>query len=414
MEKRRVVITGLGVFTALGDDVDTFYNNLLEGKSGISEIESFDTSEFAVKIAGEIKNYDPLQYFERNEVKRLDKFTQFAMIAAKSAVEDSGIEFTDIDKDRCGVITGCGIGGLKTCQNNHDLFRNKGARRVSPLFIPMMIPDMAPAKIAMMWKLKGPNYSISSACASSGHAIGDALKNIQYNDADIMITGGAEAVITELAVAGFANMKATSRWNDRPKEASRPFDIDRNGFVMGEGAGMLVFEELEHAKKRGAKIYAEIVSTGSTCDAYDMVMPDESGAGAAKAMQIALKKSNCKLEDVALVNTHGTSTPRGDIAEIKAIKAVFGEHAYKLSVNSTKSMLGHLLGAAAAVEFIATVKAVQTDKIHPTINLDNQDPQCDLDCTPNKMVERKVDAALCNAFGFGGHNSSILVTKYKG
>jgi 3-oxoacyl-[acyl-carrier-protein] synthase II len=413
--KRRVVITGMGVFTTLGTDVEEFYSNLLNGKSGISTIERFDTTEMSVKIAGEIKNYDPEKYFDKNEAKRLDRFTQYALIAAESAIKDSMIDLNSIDRDRFAVITASGIGGMETFQANQKMIMEKGPRRVSPLFIPMMISDIAAGRISMKWDLKGPNYSLTSACASSGHAIGTAFRTIQYGDADYAVCGGAEAVITDLAIAGFANMKALSTRNDEPEKASRPFDKDRDGFVMGEGSGMMILEEYEHAVKRGARIYAELAGIGFSGDAKDIVAPDPEGDGARRAMLAAINDAGIRPEDVDHVNTHGTSTPTGDCAETVGIKKAFGEHAYKLAVNSTKSMTGHLLGAAGAVELIATIKAVQTDTVHPTINLDNADlPVCDLDYTPNKFAKRTVRYALSNTFGFGGHNASLLVKKYEG
>lgn len=409
--KRRVVVTGMGVCSTLGYEIDEFYQNLLDGKNGISLIENFDTTNHSAKIAGEIKDFDPLTYLDRNEAKRMDRFCQFAMVAAEKAVKDSGMETEKVDLDRIGVITASGIGGMKTFQDNHKIMLERGPSRVSPVFIPMMISDISAGRISMRFGFKGPNYSVTSACASSGHAIGSAFRAIQYGEADAMMTGGSEAVITELAMAGFANMKAISTRNDAPHKASRPFDKDRDGFVMGEGAGMMMLEELEHAKARGARIYAEVVGIGNTGDAYDIVMP--SGEGAERAMKIALKDAGLTITDIDHINTHGTSTPVGDIAETKAIKNVFGEYAYKIAINSTKSMIGHLLGAAGAVELIGTIKAVQTDTVHPTMNIENQDPECDLDYTANKMVKREVRAAMCNTFGFGGHNCSVVVKKFK-
>lgn len=413
--KRRVVVTGMGVFTQLGSDVDEFYNNLLNGVSGISRIERFDPSELSVQIAGEIKNYDPEKHFEKNEAKRLDRFTQYALIAAKSAINDSGLDLSSVDRDRFAVITASGIGGMETWQTNYQTLIDKGPRRVSPLFIPMMISDIAAGRISMKWDLKGPNYSLTSACASSGHAIGSAYRTIQYGDADYAICGGAEAVITNLAIAGFANMKALSSRNDDPVHASRPFDRDRDGFVMGEGSGMLILEDYDHAVKRGARIYAEIVGIGFTGDAKDIVAPDPEGDGAKRAMLAAVSDAGIRPEDIDHINTHGTATPTGDYAESVGIKKAFGEHAYKIAVNSTKSMTGHLLGAAGAVELIGTIKAVQTDTVHPTVNLDNPDlPVCDLDYTPHKFVKRTVRYAISNTFGFGGHNASLLVKKFEG
>ena len=413
--KRRVVVTGMGVFTALGTDVEEFYQNLLNGVSGISTIERFDTAEMSVKIAGEIKNFDPEKYFERNEAKRLDRFTQYALIAAESAIKDCGLDLNAVDRDRFAVITASGIGGMETWQSNYKIMLEKGPRRVSPLFIPMMISDIAAGRISMKWDLKGPNYSLTSACASSGHAIGTAFRTIQYGDADFAVCGGAEAVITDLAIAGFANMKALSTRNDEPLKASRPFDKDRDGFVMGEGSGMLILEEYEHAVKRGAKIYAEMAGIGFSGDAKDIVAPDPEGNGAKRAMLAAVNDAGIRPEDIDHINTHGTSTPTGDCAETAGIKLAFGEHAYKIAINSTKSMTGHLLGAAGAIELIGTIKAVQTDTVHPTVNLDNPDlPLCDLNYTPNKFINRTVKYAISNTFGFGGHNASILVKKFEG
>lgn len=410
--KRRVVITGMGVFSSLGSEIDEFYNNLLAGKSGVSMITRFDTTEYPVKIAGEIKDFNPTDWIDRNDAKRSDRFTQYALIAAEKAMTDCSINLDETDLERFGTITASGIGGLETLQNNYKKLLEKGPRRVSPLFIPMMIADIAAGKISMKYGLKGPNFSTVSACASSSHAIGTAFRTIQYGDADIILAGGAEAVITELAVAGFANMKATSRRNDEPEKASRPFDIDRDGFVMGEGSGMLILEEYEHAIKRGAKIYAEIGGVGFSGDAFDIVAPDPTGDGARRAMVAAVKDAGVEFTDVDHINTHGTSTPTGDIPETLAIKDAFGDHAFKIAINSTKSMIGHLLGAAGAVELIGTIKAVETNTVHPTINLDNQDPACDLNYTPNKSIERKVDVAISNTFGFGGHNASVLIKKF--
>ncbi|MBN1970077.1 MAG: beta-ketoacyl-ACP synthase II [Candidatus Delongbacteria bacterium] len=409
--KRRVVVTGLGVVSTLGYDTETFYSNLLAGKNGISLIERFDTTEFSTKIAGEIKDFKAEDYFERNEAKRMDRFCQFAVVAATKAMEDSKIDLDKVDRDRFGVISASGIGGMETFMANQDLLRSKGPRRISPLFIPMMILDIAAGRISIKFDLRGPNYSTVSACASSGHAIGNAFRTIQYGDADYMIAGGSESVITELAIGGFGNMKAISSRNDSPETASRPFDVDRDGFVMGEGSAFLVLEEYEHAVARGAKIYAEIAGIGYSADAKDIVAPDETGNGAMRAMKAALNDAGVSPEQIDHINTHGTSTPLGDIAETKAVKALFGDHAYKIAVNSTKSMIGHLLGAAGAIETLATIKAIETGKVHPTINIFNQDPECDLDYTIGKYREMDVKYAISNVFGFGGHNCSILVKK---
>ncbi|PID26883.1 MAG: beta-ketoacyl-[acyl-carrier-protein] synthase II [Candidatus Cloacimonadota bacterium] len=413
--KRRVVVTGIGVISSVGKDADQFYNSLLEGKSGISAIERFDATDSPVKIAGEIKDFNPEEYMDRNTAKRMDRFCQFAIAASKAAIEDSGVDLEKVDLEKFGVITGSGLGGMDTLQDNYKKLLERGARRVSPLFIPMMISDIAAGQISMRWGLKGPNYTTTSACASSGHAIGNAFRTIQYGDADMMISGGAEAVITDLAIAGFTNMKALSRNNDNPEKASRPFDKDRDGFVMGEGSGMIVLEELEHAKKRGAKIYGEVVGFGFTADAHHITEPAPRGNGGKRAMETAMRYGNITPDMVDHINTHGTSTPTGDIPETQAIRDAFGDHAKNISINSTKSMIGHLLGAAGAVEFIATILATKTNKIHPTINLENQDPECgeELNFVPNKMEERVVNYALTNTFGFGGHNCSILVKKFE-
>lgn len=411
--KRRVVVTGMGVVSALGFDVEEYYNNLLAGKSGISKIERFDASEFSTQIAGEIKDYDPSKYFERNQAKRMDRFCQYAMIAAMKAMEDSKIDVEKIDLDRAGVITASGIGGMETFQDNYAKFAAKGPRRISPLFIPMMISDISAGRISIQYGFKGPNYGVVSACASSGHAIGNAFRSIQYGDADVMICGGSEAPIIELGLGGFAIMRAISTRNDSPETASRPFDKDRDGFVMAEGGGMLILEDYEHAKKRGAKIYAEVKGIGFSGDAHDIVAPPNDGDGARRAMAAAIKDAGISTDEVDHVNTHGTSTPAGDIAEVNAIKELFGEKAYKLAINSTKSMTGHLLGAAGAVELIATIKAVETNTVHPTMNIENQDPECDLDFTKDKPKNLDVNYAISNTFGFGGHNCSLVVSKFK-
>ncbi len=409
--KKRVVITGIGIVTANGYDVDTFYRNLLAGKSAVSLIEKFDTKDSGVKIAGEIKDFDPLKYFDKNEAKRMDLFCQYGLASAIDAVENSKLDLDSVDPSRIGVITASGIGGMNAFEVNHQRLLERGPRRVSPLFIPMMISDILAGRIAIKYGFKGPNFTTTSACASSGHAIGTALRTIQYGDADIMICGGSESVITPTAIAGFANMKAITNRNDEPEKASRPFDKERNGFVMGEGAAMFVIEEYQHAKDRGATIYAELKGVGFTCDAYDIVMPDEEGEGAKSAMLNAMKDGEINPKEVGYINTHGTSTPKGDIAETIAVKKAFGEHAQNIVLNSTKSMIGHLLGASGAVELVATIMALRTGKIHPTINLDNQDEACDLNYAANQVVEKDLNCALCNTFGFGGHNASILIKK---
>lgn len=411
LQLRRVVVTGMGVVSAVGHDLQTFWNNLLAGKSGVKMISRFDTTDFATKFAGEIQDFDPENYLDRKDSRRMDLFTQYAIAATASAVKDAGIDFETEQKDRVGVITGSGIGGMTTFEDQTRVLIERGPRRISPFFIPMMISDIAPGYISIRYGLNGPNFTTVSACASSSHALGEAFHNIRRGDADVMITGGAEACITQLGVGGFNAMKALSTRNEAPEKASRPFDKDRDGFVMGEGAGMVILENLEHARSRGARIYGEVAGIGYTADAHHITAPAPEGQGATAAMRLALKHAGLNPEDIDYVNTHGTSTAHGDIAETKAIKTVFGEHAYKLNINSTKSMLGHLLGASGGVEFIASAMSVYTDSVHPTINQETPDPECDLNYTPNESTKRQVRAALSNSFGFGGHNVSIIVKK---
>ncbi len=410
---RRVVVTGLGVVSPIGTGVEKFWNNLVAGVSGIDRIKRFDPVEWGlpVHIGGEVKDVDFLQYFDKKEAQRISDFIKFSIIATEEALKDSGLLETKVDPYRVGVIIGSGIGGLRDIEENTRILLEKGARRVSPFFVPSGISNMASGYVAIRWGFKGVNYAVVSACATGNHAIGDAFRLIQTGDADIIIAGGSESAITPLGVAGFANMKALSTRNDEPQKASRPFDKDRDGFVMGEGAGILVLEEYEHAKARGAKIYAEIVGYGATDDAYHITAPCVDGEGAYECMRLALEDGKIKPEEVDYINAHGTSTPLNDKTETMAIKKLFGDHAYKLKISSNKSMIGHLLGGAAAVEAVATVKTIETGIIPPTINLENPDPDCDLDYVPNKAVKQEVNVALSNAFGFGGTNASILFRK---
>ena len=413
--KRRVVVTGLGAITPVGNDVATTWRMLLQGKSGAGPITRFDTSNFTVRFAAEVKGFDPLEYMDRKEAKRADPYTQFAVAAATQAMRDAGLAGTTAyEPDRTGVIIGSGIGGLKSFEEQHDVYRERGPSKISPFFIPMFIADIAAGIVSMQFQAKGPNYATVSACATSAHAIGDAFRAVQYGDADVMITGGAEATITPMAIGGFSNMKALSERNDSPETASRPFDATRDGFVMGEGAAVLILEDLEHARARGARIYAELVGYGATGDAYHLTAPAPGGEGAQRAMRRALVDANLTPEMVQYVNAHGTSTPANDVNETTAIKAVFGEAVSGLNVSSTKSATGHMLGAAGAVECVVTTLAVCEGKVPPTINYETPDPECDLNYTPNVMVEREITAALSNSFGFGGHNVTLAVQRYRG
>jgi 3-oxoacyl-[acyl-carrier-protein] synthase II len=411
--KRRVVVTGMGAVTPVGNDVATMWRSLTEGRSGAGPITKFDASTFEVRFACEVKNFDPLQYMDRKEAKRADQFTQYAVAASKQAMEDAGFgNGSGYDPDNTGVIIGSGIGGLKIFEEQHDVYRQRGPSKISPFFIPMFISDIAAGIVSMQFGAKGPNYATVSACATSAHAIGDAFRTIQYGDADVMITGGTEATVTPMAVGGFANMKALSERNDSPETASRPFDMTRDGFVMGEGGAVLILEELEHAKRRGARIYSEIVGYGATGDAYHLTAPAPNGEGAQRAMKRALRDANLAPADVQYINAHGTSTPANDLNETAAIKAVFGEHAHHVNVSSTKSATGHMLGAAGAVELVISTLAINSGIIPPTINYQTPDPECDLNYTPNKPAERTVDVAISNSFGFGGHNTTLAVKRY--
>ncbi|UCB46347.1 MAG: beta-ketoacyl-ACP synthase II [Spirochaetota bacterium] len=411
MEKRKVVITGLGAVTPLGIGVKEYWKNLIAGKSGIDRITLFDPEELDSKIAGEVKNFDPLNFMEKTEARRNDRFTQFIWVASDEAIKDSGLDLEKADKGRVGVIIGSGIGGLQTLMDQHDIFLNKGPKRVSPFLIPMMIADMASGIISIKYKLRGPNMCIVSACASANHSIGEAFKYIERGDADIMICGGAEAPIVPLGIAGFISMKALTTRNDEPEKASRPFDRDRDGFVISEGAAALILESEEHAKKRGARIYIQVSGYGASADAFHIAAPEPSGAGAYLCMRNALGDAGLTIEDIDYINTHGTSTPVGDGAEVSAIKRLFGDRANKLKMSSNKSMIGHLLGAAGGVESIATILTIINGVIPPTINLDN--PEFDLDFVPHKQQKMETQSALNNSFGFGGHNAAVVFTRYE-
>ena len=410
---RRVVITGIGVVSPIGNNVNDFWQNLVAGKSGIDTISSFDPDKYGltVKIAAEVKNFNPEDYFDKKDAQKFSDFIKFAYAAAMEAMKDADLENANINKDRVGVIVGTGIGGLKDIEEQHDILNEKGARRVSPFFIPYGIANMTSGVIAIKYGFRGPNYCVVSACATGNHSIGDAFRIIQRGDADIMIAGGTESAITPLGIAGFASLKALSTRNDEPQKASRPFDKDRDGFVMGEGAGILILEEYEHAKKRGAKIYTEIKGYAATDDAFHVTAPCSDGEGAAMCMRLALKDASLNPEDIDYINAHGTSTPLNDKIETLAIKKVFKDHAYKLKISSNKSMIGHLLGAASAVEAVASVKTIETGIIPPTINLENPDPECDLDYVPNKAIQYDVRNVLSNSFGFGGTNACIILSK---
>ncbi len=411
---RRVVVTGMGALTPIGNNVQEYWQNLLAGKSGAGPITGFDASDYDTKFACELKGFDPLDYMDRKLSQRCDPFTQYGLAATEMAVKDSGLDFEKEDRNRIGVIFGSGIGGMMTFQRAQEtLWETKGPHRISPFFIPMMIADIAAGRISMRFGLKGPNYATTSACATSSHAIGDAFILIQRGNADLMVTGGGEASICPMGIGGFNAMRALSTRNDEPQKASRPFDSQRDGFVMGEGSAILILEELSHALKRGAKIFAEISGVGFTADAHHITEPAPLGEGAQRSMKAAIEDAGLTPTDVDYVNTHGTSTPVGDKNETAAIKAVFGAHAKKLAVNSTKSMIGHLLGAAGAVEAVATILSVVNNKVHPTINYESPDPECDLNYIPNKASDWKVDVALSNTFGFGGHNASLLFKRFQ-
>lgn len=411
--KKRVVITGLGCVTPVGTGKDDFWVNIKSGVSGIDKITRFDYTNYQTQIAGEVKDFTPEDYISKKELKKMDRFTQFAMVASKLAVADSELDLNNIDGNRMGTVIGTGIGGVETIEAQHKNLLEKGNRRVSPFFIPMMIGNMAAGQVAIEFGAKGPSTNICTACASGTNSVGDAFKIIQRGDADIMIAGGTEAAVAEFAVAGFCNMKAMSTNNDNPQKASRPFDKDRDGFVMGEGCGILILEELESAIKRNAKIYAEIVGYGMTSDAYHITTPVENGEGAARAMQMAINDAGIEPEKIDYINAHGTSTYYNDLYETMAIKSVFGENTKNVSISSTKSMTGHLLGASGAIEAIVCALAIKDNFVPPTINLENLGEGMDLDYTPNKGKERTINYALSNSLGFGGHNATIVLKKYE-
>lgn len=410
--KKRVVVTGLGVIAPVGIGKDNFWQALVQGKSGIKPITRFDASELPTRIAGEVRDFEPADYLDKKEARRMDRFAQFAVAASKMAIEDSGLELAHENLDRMGVILGSGIGGMETFEDQTRTLVNRGPNRISPFFVPMMIANMAAGQIGITFGLRGPNITTVTACASSTNSIGDAFKLLQRGDADVVVTGGTEAPITPLAMAGFCAMKAMSTRNDEPEKASRPFDRERDGFILGEGAGILILETLEHAEARGARIYAEVAGYGTTCDASHITAPHPEGEGAAKSMEMAINDAGLKPEDITYINAHGTSTPLNDKCETMAIKRALGEHAGKVLVSSTKSMTGHLLGASGGIEGIASVLAIYNGIVPPTINYEQPDPYCDLDYVPNQAREVEVQAALSNTFGFGGHNATIVFKKF--
>jgi 3-oxoacyl-[acyl-carrier-protein] synthase II len=413
--ERRVVVTGLGVVSPLGQQLDVFWNNLISGQTGIDRITAFDPSALATQIAGELKNFDPVAAFPSpKEVRRTDRYSQCGVYAAWQALKDSGLDLEKEDRNEIGVIIGSGIGGLQTTAEQHTILLERGPGRLSPFMIPMLISNMASGLFSMYYNLRGPNFATCSACATANHAIGEAWRAIKMGDAQVMFAGGAEAAITPIGIGGFCAMRAMSTRNDDPKHASRPFDKDRDGFVMGEGAGALVLEELEHAKKRGAQIYCEITGYGNTADAHHITAPAPGGEGAVRCMKMALRTGGLNIEDISYINAHGTSTPQGDICETQAIKTVFGERAKKVAVSSTKGATGHMLGAAGAIETAVCALAIKHGVVPPTINLQTPDPECDLDCVPNTAREMKVNAIINNSFGFGGHNASIAAKKFVG
>ncbi|BAU27565.1 3-oxoacyl-[acyl-carrier-protein] synthase II [Aneurinibacillus soli] len=410
--ENRVVVTGVGAVTPLGNDAKTFWEALLAGKSGVGMITAFDTTEYSAKIAAEVKDFNPEDYIDRKDVKRTDRFVQFAVAAAKMAVEDAGLEINEENSERIGVYIGSGIGGLGTMEDQIKILMEKGPRRISPFFVPMMIANMASGQASIALGAKGPNSAAITACASATHSIGDAFKIIQRGHADAMVTGGSEASIRPVAVAGFSNAKALSTRNDEPTRASRPFEKDRDGFVMGEGSGIIILESLEHAKKRGATILAEVVGYGMSADAYHVTQPAPGGEGAARAMNMAIADAKVKPEDISYINAHGTSTGYNDKFETMAIKKSLGDHAYNVAISSTKSMTGHLLGAAGGIEAIASVLALRDQIVPPTINYETPDPECDLDYVPNEARKMDVNVVMSNSLGFGGHNATLVFKKF--
>ncbi|MGC9336984.1 MAG: beta-ketoacyl-ACP synthase II [Candidatus Cloacimonadia bacterium] len=411
MEKRRVVVTGLGAITPLANNVEETWLGLCEGKSGISRVESFDTTDIASKIAGQIRNFNILDYISKKEARRMDPYVHYALAASIQAMQDS--KLNPKYPEKLGIITGTGIGGMQTFEKQTEVFLKQGPRKISPFFIPMMISNMGAGQLAIYFKAKGVNFNVVSACASSANAIGEAYRAIKFGAVDAVIACGTEAAITPLTLAGFSIMKALSKRNDSPETASRPFDKERDGFVLSEGAATLILEEYESARNRGARIYAELVGYGATSDAFHMTMPPPDAEGGTRAMNNAIKNANISPADIQYLNAHGTSTPLNDKSETKAIKTVFGDYAYKIKINSTKSMLGHSLGATGALESLVTVKSIQEQKIHPTINLTHPDPECDLDYTPGETIPLDIQYAMTNSFGFGGHNAVLIFKKYE-
>lgn len=408
-QARRVVVTGLGAVTPIGLSVDEFWNSMMEGKSGVTPISYFDTAEYTSRIAGEVKNFDPLDYMDKKAARRMDVFTQFAVAATDMALKDAKLVNGNVDPTRIGVVYGSGIGGMWTYHYQAEsFFKQGGPKTIGPFFVPMMIPDIAAGTLSIRYGYKGPNYATTSACATSAHSISDAFMLIERGSADIIVTGGTESAICPMGLGGFCAMRALSTRNDQPEKASRPFDADRDGFVIGEGAGTLVLEEYEHARNRNAPIYAEVLGIGLTADAYHITAPAPGGEGAVRSMRLCIQEAGIRPDEVDYINAHGTSTPYNDKSESEAIRTVFGDHAYRLLVSSTKSMIGHLLGAAGAVESIATILSISKGIVPPTINYEKPDPDCDLNYVPNKPVEHNVRYAISNAFGFGGHNTSIL------
>jgi 3-oxoacyl-[acyl-carrier-protein] synthase II len=413
--ERRVVITGLGVVTPIGNSVDDFWKNLIAGQCGVDKITAFDASAFDTKIAAQVKDFDPTPAFPSpKEIRRTDRYSQLGTHAAWQALKDSGLDLNKVNRDEVGVFMGSGIGGLQTTSEQIKILLERGPSRLSPFMIPMLISNMASGLISMYHNLRGPNYATCSACATANHALGEAWRTLKMGDAKVMLAGGAEATIVPVGIGGFCAMKALSTRNDDPKHASRPFDKERDGFVMGEGAGVVVLEELEHAKARGARIYAELAGYGNTADAHHLTAPSPGGEGASRCMRMALRSAGLNTTDVSYINAHGTSTPQGDIAETEAIKTVFGDYARNLAVSSTKGATGHMLGAAGSVEMIACTKAIETDTAPPTINYEVPDPECDLDYVPNTARKMKINAIINNSFGFGGHNASLVAKKFSG
>jgi 3-oxoacyl-[acyl-carrier-protein] synthase II len=413
--RNRVVITGMGAMTPLGNDVPTFWSGLVEGRSGVAPITLYDASDQDVRIAAEVKGFDAVSAFGVRQIKRTNRFIRLVLMAAEEAVTDAGLTFDqDGDNHRIGVIIGTGIGGITTLLENADIMRERGPQRVSALMIPIMMPNAASGEVAIRYGVHGPALALSSACATGTNSIGEAAGHIRHGLAEVMICGGGESVMHPIALAALSNMRAVSHRNDEPERASRPFDVDRDGFVMGEGAGVLILESLDHARQREARIDAELVGYGVSCDAFHITAPDENGVGAALSMQLALEDAGLRPEEIGYINAHGTSTPLNDVTETLAIHKIFGDYAFKVPISSTKSMIGHLMGAAGAVESIACVKTLQTGVIHPTVNLENPDPACDLDYVPNEARETEARTALSNSFGFGGHNATLIFRRWEG